>query len=158
MGWPVGDTDLVGLGIDPFIKMHKGFGPFRKSAHHGHAHTVKAAGHFVGFFIKLAPGVEPGHYQLQGADFLCRVDVHGNTPAVILHPDNIVPFQNNKDIVTEAHHGFVDRVINNFKYQMMEAVYARGTYVHAGTLAYRFQTFKNRDILRRIVGIHWFIL
>jgi hypothetical protein len=119
---------------------------------------VKAPGHSVGLFIELAARVEPGHHEFKGADPLSRVNVNRNAPAVILHAYCIVPFQNHEYIIAMALHGLVNRIINHFKDKMMQSVYARGSNVHTRALSYRFQTFKNSNVLRRIVGSHFYIL
>jgi hypothetical protein len=52
----------------------------------------------------------------------CGVNIHGDAPAIVLHPDHIVPFNNYQYIVAVALHGLIDRIINDLKYQMMETV------------------------------------
>jgi hypothetical protein len=76
---------------------------------------VEAAGNLVGIFVKFAARVEPGHDQFQGADMLGGVDIHRDTPAIVLHPDHIVPFQDYQNIIAVALHGLIDRIINYFK-------------------------------------------
>jgi hypothetical protein len=114
---------------------------------------VEAPGHFIGFFIKLAARMQPGHHKFKRADFLYRVDINRNAAAVILHPDYIVSFQNYKNFAAEALHGLIDRVIDYLKNQMMQAVYTRSPDIHAGAFADSFQAFENRNILCRIAGI-----
>jgi hypothetical protein len=98
--------------------------------------------------------MEPGHHQFQGADPFAGVYVHGDAAAVILHPDNIVPFQNDKNFIAVAlsrggidSHSFIYGVVYYLKYQMMEAVDAGGTDVHTGALPYGLKTFKNLNLL-----------
>jgi hypothetical protein len=99
--------------------------------------------------------MEPGHYKLKRADAFTVMYVYRYTAAVILNPDYVIPFQNDKNGITESLHGFINRVINYFVNQMMKTIDAGGPYVHAWTFADRFQAFKNSDILSRIVGIHY---
>jgi len=80
--------------------------------------------------------------------------INRDTPAIILDTHHIVHFKGYKNIVTVALHRFVNRVIDYFKNQMMQTVDAGGSNIHTGALSHRLQTFKNCDILRRIVGTH----
>jgi hypothetical protein len=154
MDRPVRNPNLIGLGIDLIIQMDKSLTPLGEGVYHGHAHTVKATGNLVGFFVKLAPGVEPGHNQFQGADPFIGMNINRNTPAIILHPDNIVSLQDNKNLTAEALHRLVNRIIDHLKNQMVKAVYARGPDIHTGAFAYRLQILENGDIFSGIVRIH----
>ena len=48
--------------------------------------------------------------------------------------------------------GFVDRVVHDFKYAVVEATLVSVADIHVGTLAYTFETFELLD-LRRVVNI-----
>jgi hypothetical protein len=137
------------------VQMYKNFTPLGKGIYNRHAHTVKATGYPVGFFIELAACVETGHYQFKSADSFSGVNINRNTTAIVLHSNNIVSFQNYMYFGAKALHGLVNRIIDYFKNQMMQAVYARGPDIHTRAFAYRFQTFENRNVLCRIVGIHY---
>jgi hypothetical protein len=102
--------------------------------------------------------MELGHDQFQGAHMLRRVHVYRNAPAVILHPDHIVPLKNYEDLAAKTLHGLVNRVIDNFKNQMMETIDPCGPDIHTGALAYCLKALQNLNVLGRIVGIHPFIL
>jgi hypothetical protein len=127
--------------MDFAADMDKNLAPFGKGVRYRNADPVEAAGNFIRLFVKLPAGVEPGHYQFQGADVLGGMDVRRNTPAVILHPDNVVPLQNYQNIGTEALHGLVNGVIDNFKNQMMQAVNAGRPDIHTGTFANSLKPF-----------------
>jgi hypothetical protein len=95
--------------------------------------------------------MELGHNQFQGADPFCGVYVHGNTPAIVLYPDNIVPFQDNQNRIAVALHGLVYGVVYHLVYKVVKAVYTGCPDIHTRPFAYSFQTFKNLDVLCRIV-------
>ena len=63
------------------------------------------------------------------------MDVDGNTASVIFYPDGIVFFQYYQNGVAIAGHCFVDTVIDNFIYQMMQPVRAGRADIHSGALA-----------------------
>jgi hypothetical protein len=145
--------------------MDKNLAPFGKGVYHRNAYAVEAAGDFIGLFVEFAPGVETGHDQFQGADALRGVDVYGDSAAVVLDTDYVVPFQNHQDFAAIAlsggginSHGLVYGVIYYLKNQVVQAVQAGGADVHAGALADSFKTFQNLNILGGIIGIHLFIL
>jgi hypothetical protein len=92
--------------------------------------------------------MEPSHNQFQSADMLSRVDIHGNSPAVILYPDHIIPFKDHQDRIAVPLHSLIDRVIHDLKYQMVETINTGSADVHARSFPYRFKTLKNLYILR----------
>jgi hypothetical protein len=95
--------------------------------------------------------MELGHNQFQGADPFCGVYVHGDTTAIVLYPDNVVPFQDNQNRVAVALHGLVYGVVYHLVYKVMKAVYTGCSDIHTRPFTYSFQTFKNLDVLSRVV-------
>ena len=150
MGRSVRNADPVTLGIHLVPGKDKSLAPVRKSINHRNPHPVETPGNLVRFLVELTPRVEPGHNQLQSADSLGRMDIHRNTPAIILHPDHIVPFQHHQDSIAEALHSLVHRVIHHLENQMMETVDSGGPDVHTRALAHRLKTLQNLDVLGRI--------
>jgi hypothetical protein len=136
--------------MDLAVQVDVDVAPLGKGVYHGHAHAVEAPGNLVGVLVEFAPGVELGHDQLQGADPFFGVDIHGDTPAIVLYPDNIVPLQDDQDIIAKALHGFVYRIVYNFIHQVMEAIDAGGPDIHAGAGPYCFESFEDFNILGRI--------
>jgi hypothetical protein len=151
MGGAVSNTDMVALGVDLAVNVNKGLAPLGKGVHDRHANPVEAAGNLVALFVEFTAGVEPGHHEFQGADPFTGVYINGDTAAVIFHTDYVIPFQNYQYIVTVALHGLVYGVIYYLEYQMVQAVNSGGPNVHTGAFPYRLQTFKNLDIIGRIV-------
>jgi hypothetical protein len=82
------------------------------------------------------------------------MDIHRNTPAVILYPDHVIAFQHYEDCVTMALHGLVNGIVHNLVYQVMKAVYTRGPYVHARPFTNSLQTLKDLDMLGGVFPIH----
>jgi hypothetical protein len=111
---------------------------------------MEPPGDVIGIFVEFAAGIEPGHDQLQGADTLAGVDIHRNTPAVILHPDHIVALKDHQNIITVALHGLVDGVIDHFINQMVKTVDAGGPDIHTGALPHMLKALKDLYIACRI--------
>ncbi|MBA7568587.1 hypothetical protein ES708_10318 [subsurface metagenome] len=107
----------------------------------------------VGVPAELGTGVEDGHYRLQGG-FLGRgVNIHGDAPPVILHPDGIILAEGNPDVGAKAGHGFVDAVVGDFIDQVVQPALVGAADVHTGTAAYRLPPLQDLDVLRPIIII-----
>jgi hypothetical protein len=64
----------------------------------------------------------------------------------------------NVDIGAVTSEGFVYRVINNFKDEMMETSFSGISDVHSRSLPYRFQAFKNFNLARSVVLVEHIFL
>ena len=56
-----------------------------------HAHAVEAAGDLVGVAVELTARVEDGHDHLGGGSALLRVDIYGDTAAIVGDRDGLRP-------------------------------------------------------------------
>jgi len=77
---------------------------------------MKPSGDLVILLVEFAASMKTGHNKLEGRNTFSRMDIHRNTPAIILYSHNILPLQRYYDIFTEACQGFVYRIIDNFIY------------------------------------------
>ena len=120
----------------------------RQRVHAGHAHAVQAARHLVRVLVELAAGVQFG----QG-DFgrralrlvlVVHLDAGRNAAAVVGDRDRIVRVDRHVDFGAVAGQRFVDRVVQHFEDEVVQAGAVRGVAnVHARPLADRFQAFQN---------------
>ncbi len=77
---------------------------------------MQASGNFVGVAVELAAGVQRGHHDLRGGNFLA-VDVHvidGNAASIVDYGDGIVEMDGDFDLVGVSGQRFVDRVVDDF--------------------------------------------
>ena len=73
---------------------------------------------------------------------------HRDATAVVFDANDVVPFQHDVYGVAVASQGFVDRIVHYLIDEMMEALDACGTYVHARALSYRLEPFENLNAIR----------
>ena len=88
-----------------------------------HADAVQSARNFVSRGIELTAGVQGGHDDLRSGNFFA-VDIHvvdRNAAAVIDDGDGVVEMDGNFDLIGEAGERFVDRVIDDFIDEVMQA-------------------------------------
>jgi hypothetical protein len=153
-GGTFGYTLFIALNVDLSINNHIGFAPFGKGIYHRDPHTVKPPGNLIGLFVEFTPRMKLGHDQLQGADPFGGMYVYRNTPAIILHPDYVFPFQYHEDRIAVTLHGLVHRIVHHFVYQMMKPVDACGPNIHTRPLAYGLNALEDLDIFCGIILTH----
>ena len=83
----------------------------------------------------------------QGADSLGRMDVDGNSAAVVLDRHVVSFVDRDPDGVAETGNGFVYGVVHDFIDKMVKTVWTCGTDVHAGPDTYRLQAFEDLYVL-----------
>ena len=79
-----------------------------------------------------------GHDRLERRNFCLRVYSHWNTTTVVDDPHVAARKEGDLDIIGEAAHSFVARVIENFPHKVMQTLGTGRPDVHAWTLADRF--------------------
>src|SRR6202030_4603206 len=109
--------------------------PIGKRVDNRNSHAVQAAGNFVRVAVEFSAGVQHGHHHFGGWLFLGGVHVDGNAAAVVDHGDAVIVVNDYVDLVAEARHGLIDRVVANFPDKMVQAHLARRADVHRGTFA-----------------------
>src|SRR5471032_1787323 len=123
---------------------------FRQRVDARYAHAVQAARDLVGVLVELAAGVQLRHDDFGGRAFRVVLVVHlqagRHAAAVVGDRDRVVRVDGDVDFRAVAGQRFVDRVVQHFEHQVVQAGAVRGVAdVHAGTLAHRFQAFQDLD-------------
>ena len=150
----LGRAAHVALVIDLALAVDFHLAPLRKGIHDRRADPVKTAGNLVGVLVEFPARIELGHDDLEGADLLRRMDVDGDSPAVVLHENHVSLQQLHRDGGTRADERLVDRVVHDFEDQLVKAVQARGADVHAGPLPDVLQTLEYLYVVGAIGFVH----
>ena len=85
---------------------------------------------------------------------LLLVVVGRNASAVVLDGDGVVLVDRHVDVGAVARQRLVDRVVHDLVNQVVETLLADVADVHGGTLAHRFETFKDLNVRR---GVFFFL-
>ena len=80
------------------------------------------------------------------------VAIDRDAAAVVDDRDRSVDVNRDVDLIAKAGQGFVDRVVDDFVDEMVQAGRTGRPDVHRGTLADRFQAFEDLDAVGRVVG------
>ena len=145
----IGDrpTLLVPLPPDLAVPFDHHLQPFGERVDRGDAHTVEPSRYLIAPTAELAPRVEAGHHHFQRGALHLRVDVHGDTAAVILNRHTVIRVDGDLDAVTEPGQSLVHRVVHHLVHHVMERAAVRAADVHARPSADRFQSLENLNIL-----------
>jgi len=108
---------------------------------------VEAARHLVGVAVELAAGVEHGHHDFERGPLLLRVHVGGNAAAVVLDRNAAVPMHGDEDPVARARQRLIDRVVDDFVDEVVQAAGRGAADVHARAAAHRIEPLEHLDIL-----------
>ena len=126
--------------------------------YHGCAHAVEAAGDLIAAAAEFAAGMEHGIHNLQRGPPGLGLDIHGDAAAVIGDGDGVAGVDGNGDMLTVSRQCFIDGVIHDLVYKVMQTARARRADVHTRAHTHRFQTFKDLDLTGVIgIGIDWCI-
>ncbi len=82
------------------------------------------------------------------------MNVDGDAAAVVDHGNGVVDVNRDRDCVAVSGQRFINRVIDDFIHQVMQARFHGGSDVHGRAQADSLQTFENLDA-GRIVNSHW---
>jgi hypothetical protein len=116
----------------------------------GYTYAVQTAGYLVAVLIELTAGVQHCKNYLQCGAMLLGVHTGRNTTTVILDGNGIVLVDIYGDVGAEAGHGFVDTVIYDLIYQVMQTSFAYISDVHGRSFSYRLKSFQDLDTAGRI--------
>ena len=141
------------LGVDRPVARRFHPHPFRQRIDDAYADAVESAGHLVagGVATELSAGMEHGVDDLEGI-LACRVLADGYTPAVVLDDDRPVRLDRDEDLLGVARHRFVDRVVDDFPHEVMEAALVGRADVHARASTYGLEPLEDLDAGRRVIG------
>jgi hypothetical protein len=74
------------------------------------------------------------------------MEIDGDPPPVVGYLDHIPLFDNDLDVGTVSGKGFVDAVVYEFVYKVMQAVRPGGADIHAWSFPNCLQPFKDLDL------------
>src|SRR5207247_1153422 len=117
---------------------------------------MQSARDLVSGSAELATGVEDGHDHLEGVHrtaariLLRRVWTNGDAPAVVGDGDFVGLADPHVDPIARAVHRFVDRVVEDLAYQVVQSTQIGRTDVHAGTTAHGLEALEDLDVARAI--------
>ena len=137
----LGDAALVLLVVDVAVAADFDLAPFGEEVDDRDADAVQAAGGLVGAFVELAAELEHGHHAFERGDVAAgffgelRVPLDGDAAAVVFDGDRAVALIVTLTVRGVAGHRLVDRVVDDFVDQVVQAADVRVADVHAGPLA-----------------------
>ena len=103
---------------------------------------MQPSGDSICSLIELSAGMELSKDDLSGRNPLGRVIFCRNAPAVIDNGDMSFSVDGYNNVSAVAGECFIDRVVNNFKDEVVESSLRGITDVHSRPLADRFETFE----------------
>ena len=121
---------------------HLDFKPHRHRVDALGTDAVGAAGKFVAALPILAAGVQRGQHHLDAGQPILRMNVHGNSPAVVPGGDRAINMNGHLDAVAISRQMFVHGVVEHLGDAMMQRPLVGAADVHAGLLADRFKAFQ----------------
>ncbi len=133
----LGDAALVFLVVDVAVAADFHLAPFGEEVHDGDADAVQAAGGLVGALLELAAELEHGHHAFErghiAADLFGELGValDGNAAAVVLDGDRAVDVDRDADDGGVLGHRLVDRVVDHFVDEVVQAAGRGIADVHA---------------------------
>ena len=115
---------------------------------------MQSAGVFVSALPEFSTGVQVREHQLDRRHFPFRMNVDWNAAPVVFDRDTAVDMHGHLDLFAESREMFVDRIVDDFINQVMQAAFVRVADVHTRPLPDRFQAFELVD-LRRVVFLRF---
>ena len=143
-------ASLVGLLVDLPVAPDLGIECFRQRVDDRQPDAVEAARDLVAVVVELATGMEHGQHDL-GRRSPADVSIDRNTTAVINDRHGLVDVQGDADLIAEAGERLVDRVVDDFVDEVMQAERTRRADVHGRTLAHGLETLEDFDLVRAVI-------
>ena len=138
--------------------------PLRQEVDDGHAHAVQTSGGLIGALLEFAAELEHRHHAFQRRDVAAHfmrellVPFDGNPAAVIFDRDGAVRVDGHRDVLGKAGHRFVDRVVDDFVDQVVQASLADIADVHGRAFAHVFQIGKVLQVLGSVLHFGLWLL
>ena len=149
----LGDAAFVLLVVDLAVAADFDFAPFGEEVDDGDADAVEAAGGLVGAFFEFAAEFEDGHHAFErgdvAADFFGELGValDGDAAAVVFDRDRAVDVDRDADRGGVAGHRFVDRVVDDFVDEVVQAAGRGVADVHRRAFADVLQVAEVLEVL-----------
>ena len=137
---------LIDLAVPPDLQIET----LGERVDHGHADAVQTAGDLVAVVVELAAGVKDGERDF-GRGLPAAVEIDWNAAAVVDHGDRVVDVNRDVDLIAEAGQRFVDRVVDDFVDEMMQARRTGRADVHRRPLANGLESFEYLDLVGAVV-------
>ena len=118
----------------------------RKRVHDGRAHAVQTARDRVAAATELAARVEHRQHELNGGLLLGGVHRHGNTATIVDHAHAAVLEDVHGDLTRVARERLINRVVDDFVHEVVQAALASRTDVHAWAFTNRLEAFEDGDV------------
>ena len=138
---------LVGLRATVHLHIQAG----GQRVHYGSTHTVQTTGGIVGAAAELTTGVQLSEHNLHTGQTGARLNIGGDTAAIIAHLNRTITVQDDLDGLTETGERLIHRVVDNFPEAVHQAAGVGGANVHARAFAYSFQTFQHGEVTSGVV-------
>src|SRR3989449_3607925 len=121
----------------------------------GESDAVEAAGDAVHLVFELAARVHPRQDKFDTGNAVFRVEVDWNPPAVVGDGHAPVLIQRDLDFLTKAGHGFVDRIVDDFMREVVQAPVVNRPDIHRRPLSDRLEALQNLDLLGVVGGLFY---
>ena len=120
--------------------------PLGKRVDARYAHAVQTSRKFVSAAAEFASRVQLGQYDFDRGLALFLDYADGDTSAVVGDGHRARFEDLDLDRIAVSRHRLVDRVVDDFEYEMMQSSFVRGTDVHTRSFADGLQSFEHLDI------------
>jgi hypothetical protein len=123
----------------------------RKRVDNRCTHAMQTAGDFVNAVVEFSTGMKNGHHNFKSCTPF-GVDINRNTTGIVGNSYAAIDVQCDLDGVAVARKILVNTVVNEFVYEVMQTIDRRVTDVHSWTFTDSFQTLKNLNLARAVLG------
>ena len=114
---------------------------------------MQTTGDRVALAAKFGPGVKGGHHRLQRRGAGYRVDVYGDSPAIIFHLNPTVLVDGDIHLIAAAGYSFIDAVIDDLVHKMVKPPLPGAADIHAGAAAHCLKATQDLDVLSGVIII-----
>src|SRR5712692_3788354 len=143
---------LVCQAVTPDFQVQR----LRKKVDDRNANAVQSAGNLVSVGVELAASVKFGHYDFGSGLLFLLHHIDGNAAAVVHYRNGMIKMNSYFNGVAESRQSLVNRVIDDFVNQMMQAQLACGSDIHRRSFAHSVAPFQYRN-RRGIVSVHFLL-
>src|SRR5262245_56100383 len=116
----------------------------------GDSNSVKTTGDLVALVVEFAAGVKLREDDF-GRRLAARMTIDGNAATVIDDGDGIVDVNRDVYLVAESCEGFVDRVVDDFVHDVMQAWRARRADVHGRSFSDGLKALEDLDLVGTVI-------